>query len=83
MNLPLSATAFFLQLGLLDFGATREYGSSFVNDYFKIIDGAVEGDRQAVLEYSRKVGFLTGYESQVSLHLMLERNQLHLYLLVT
>jgi len=53
------------QLGLLDFGATREYRPFFVNNYFRIIDGAANGDREAVLEYSRKVGFLTGYESTV------------------
>jgi hypothetical protein len=33
------------QLGLLDFGATREYRPFFVNNYFKIIDGAAKGDR--------------------------------------
>lgn len=53
------------QLGLLDFGATREYRPFFVNNYFRIIDGAANGDQEAVLEYSRKVGFLTGYESSV------------------
>ena len=52
-------------MGLLDFGATREYRPFFVNNYFRIIDGAANGDREAVLEYSRKVGFLTGYESTV------------------
>lgn len=55
----------FLQLGLLDFGATREYRPFFVNNYFKIIDGAAKGDREQILEYSRKLGFLTGYESKV------------------
>ena len=53
------------QLGLLDFGATREYRPFFVNNYFKIIDGAAKGDRDQILEYSRIVGFLTGYESKV------------------
>lgn len=52
------------QLGLLDFGATREYRPGFVNTYFKIIDGAAKRDRQAVLEHSREVGFLTGFESK-------------------
>jgi len=55
------------QLGLLDFGATREYRPFFVNNYFKIIDGAAKGDRDQILEYSRIVGFLTGYESKVIL----------------
>ena len=52
------------QLGLLDFGATREYRPGFVNTYFKIIDSAAKKDRQAVLEHSREVGFLTGFESK-------------------
>ena len=51
------------KLGLLDFGATREWGQSFVNNYFKIIQGGANGDRNQVLENSVKVGFLTGYES--------------------
>jgi hypothetical protein len=53
------------KIGLLDFGATREYKPSFVNTYFKIIDAAAHKKRDAVLEYSRDIGFLTGYESKV------------------
>ena len=53
------------QLGLLDFGATREYRPFFVNNYFKIIDGAANGNGKAVLDYSVKTGFLTGYESKI------------------
>ena len=52
------------KIGLLDFGATREYKPEFVNTYFKIIDSAVDRNREDVLKYSREVGFLTGYESQ-------------------
>ena len=52
------------KLGLLDFGATREYRPGFVNTYFNIINSAVGQDREAVLNYSREVGFLTGYESK-------------------
>lgn len=53
------------QLGLLDFGATREFRPFFVDNYFEIIDGAARGSRDAVLEYSRAVGFLTGHEAEV------------------
>ena len=52
------------QIGLLDFGATREYRPGFVNTYYNIINNAVEGDREAVLKFSRDIGFLTGYESK-------------------
>lgn len=53
------------QVGLLDFGATREFRPFFVNNYYKIIEGAAKGDTEQILEYSRKIGFLTGYEAQV------------------
>merc|ERR1719427_708476 len=53
------------KIGLLDFGATREYRPEFVNTYFKIIDCAAHRDREGVLKFSRELGFLTGYESQV------------------
>ena len=52
------------QIGLLDFGATREYRPGFVNTYFNIINSAVEEDREGVLKFSRDVGLLTGYESK-------------------
>ena len=51
------------KLGLLDFGATREWNKTFVNNYFKIIQGAANGDRDQVKDYSSKIGFLTGFEN--------------------
>jgi aarF domain-containing kinase len=51
------------KLGLLDFGATREWNPSFVNTYFKIIQGGANGDRSQVLKNSVELGFLTGYEN--------------------
>ncbi|TRY67370.1 hypothetical protein TCAL_12094 [Tigriopus californicus] len=53
------------EVGLLDFGATREFRPFFVNNYYKIIEGAAKGDPEQILEYSRNIGFLTGYEAQV------------------
>lgn len=52
------------RLGLIDFGATREYRPFFVNNYFKILQGAANGDRNQILDFSTKVGFLTGYENK-------------------
>jgi len=52
-------------IGLLDFGATRKFKPKFVNTYFKIIDAAAKKDREHVLKYSQKIGFLTGYESKL------------------
>jgi aarF domain-containing kinase len=55
-----------LQLILLDFGASRQYSKTFIDMYIEIIRGAADGDRDRVLEMSRKIGFLTGYESKVT-----------------
>lgn len=53
------------QLILLDFGACREYEKSFMDKYIEIIYAASEGDRKKILNLSREMGFLTGYESKV------------------
>lgn len=55
------------RLILLDFGASREYSKEFLDDYVRIIKAAAEGDRATVLAASREIGFLTGYESKVSM----------------
>jgi len=54
-----------LQVVLLDFGASREYSKNFVDKYIKVIEGAAENDREKVLDYSRELGFLAGYETKV------------------
>lgn len=53
------------QLILLDFGACRSYSKKFMDDYIEIINGASNGDRNKVLTLSKKMGFLTGYESKI------------------
>ena len=53
-------------LVLLDFGASRAYDKKFVETYIKIIKAAADKDMEAILKYSRQIGFLTGYESKVS-----------------
>ncbi|KAF3427913.1 hypothetical protein E2986_00180 [Frieseomelitta varia] len=53
------------QLILLDFGACREYEKSFMDKYIEIIYAASEGDRKKILNLSREMGFLTGYESKL------------------
>ncbi|XP_053695415.1 atypical kinase COQ8B, mitochondrial [Sabethes cyaneus] len=49
---------------LIDFGATRFYSKPFMDDYMQVIQAATKNDRKRILELSRKMGFLTGYESQ-------------------
>ena len=53
------------QICLLDFGASREYPKKFVDIYIKIIHAASVGDRNTVVECSKLLGFLSGYESKV------------------
>ncbi|PSR79418.1 hypothetical protein PHLCEN_2v7063 [Hermanssonia centrifuga] len=52
------------QIELVDFGATRTYSTRFIDDWFRLLRAAAEGDRQACVEWSVKVGYLTGAESE-------------------
>ncbi|XP_014260393.1 atypical kinase COQ8B, mitochondrial isoform X2 [Cimex lectularius] len=52
------------KLVLLDFGATRSYSKKFMDEYINIIKAAADREKEVVLEMSRKMGFLTGYESK-------------------
>lgn len=51
------------KLNLLDFGATRSYGDTFIKNYIGCLRAAVKGDRQGVEDFSYKLGYLTGNES--------------------
>ncbi|XP_065037269.1 protein ABC transporter 1, mitochondrial-like [Musa acuminata AAA Group] len=52
-------------INLIDFGAAREYPKNFVDDYLRMVIACANSDRDAVLEMSRRLGFLTGEESDV------------------
>jgi len=52
------------QLILLDFGATRSFDQKFLSDYLRIIKAAADNNRELVLNLSKEMGFLTGYESK-------------------
>jgi aarF domain-containing kinase len=54
-------------IGLLDFGAAREFSKPFVDDYLRLVWAAANKDRDTIAELSIKLGFLTGYESKVML----------------
>jgi hypothetical protein len=56
-----------MQIELLDFGACREYSSDFLNKYGRILLSASRGDREGVWQHSKGLGFVTGYESQVTI----------------
>ncbi|XP_016995736.2 atypical kinase COQ8B, mitochondrial [Drosophila takahashii] len=52
------------RLMLIDFGSTRFYRHEFIRNYRRVIMSAAEDNRQGVLEMSRQMGFLTGYETK-------------------
>ncbi|KAI0234748.1 hypothetical protein L0F63_007293 [Massospora cicadina] len=52
------------QLGLLDFGATREFDDKFLADYLHLLKAGVAADRAGCIEYSLRLGYLTGDEHQ-------------------
>ncbi len=54
-----------MQIVLLDFGATRTFSTEFAASYLQLLTAAVNMDRQASLEWSRNLGFLTGEETEV------------------
>ncbi|KAF5896870.1 aarF domain-containing protein kinase 4-like, partial [Clarias magur] len=49
---------------LLDFGACREYPESFTDDYIEVVHAASVGDRDRVLQKSKDLKFLTGFETK-------------------
>jgi aarF domain-containing kinase len=51
------------RLGLLDFGAGRDFDNKFLKDYIEIIHGSYTSDKEKILFYSKKMGFLTGEEN--------------------
>ena len=50
---------------LVDFGATREYSKEFIDGWLRLLSAAVDEDRDACVEWSRKLGYLTGEENEV------------------
>ncbi|XP_067102963.1 atypical kinase COQ8B, mitochondrial [Osmerus mordax] len=52
------------QIILLDFGACRDYPESFTDDYIQVVHAASIGDRKTVLDKSKDLKFLTGFEAK-------------------
>ncbi|CAH2355684.1 atypical kinase Coq8p, mitochondrial [[Candida] railenensis] len=51
------------KIELLDFGAARDFGDGFIDDYINVLRSSVKKDRDGVEYYSKKLGYLTGLES--------------------
>ncbi|KAL0712503.1 hypothetical protein Bca4012_019481 [Brassica carinata] len=54
-------------INLIDFGAARDYPKKFVDDYLRMVMACADKDSKGVIEMSRRLGFLTGDESDVML----------------
>lgn len=54
-----------MQIELVDFGATREYSKEFMDNWLHLLQAGVAGDRNACIEWSLKLGYLTGEENDV------------------
>lgn len=52
------------KIELLDFGAARDFGDSFIENYIAVLRAAIKKDRKAIKEISKDLGYLTGLESQ-------------------
>ena len=53
------------KLGLIDFGASREYTKEFMDGWYRLLMSAVKGDRETMKDESEKLGYLTGEENEV------------------
>ncbi|KAE8722827.1 protein notum-like protein [Hibiscus syriacus] len=54
-------------INLIDFGAARDFPKRFVDDYLRMVMACANNDREAVIEMSQRLGFLTGMESDLML----------------
>lgn len=50
-------------VGLLDFGASREFEPEFVDEYLRLVWAAAQNNEDAIVEVSARMGFLTGMET--------------------
>lgn len=53
------------RINLIDFGAARRFDKEFVDNYMKIVYSAATNDKETLLEYSKKIGFLNGKENEI------------------
>lgn len=55
------------QIYLLDFGAAREFSFEFCQAYLETFIAAYKNDRKGIIEATKKLGFLSGEESETML----------------
>ncbi|XP_071718631.1 protein ABC transporter 1, mitochondrial [Rutidosis leptorrhynchoides] len=54
-------------INLIDFGAARSYPKPFVDNYLRMVVACANCDREGIIEMSKRLGFLTGEESEIML----------------
>lgn len=54
-------------INLIDFGAARDFPKCFVDDYLRMVLACANSDREEVIVMSKRLGFLTGMESEIML----------------
>ncbi|XP_037740327.1 atypical kinase COQ8B, mitochondrial isoform X2 [Chelonia mydas] len=52
------------EVTLLDFGASRPFSREFTHHYIEVMKAAAEGDRAKVLQKSKDLKFMTGFETK-------------------
>ncbi|XP_050784441.1 atypical kinase COQ8B, mitochondrial isoform X1 [Gopherus flavomarginatus] len=52
------------QVTLLDFGASRAFSREFTHHYIEVVKAAADGDRAKVLQKSKDLKFVTGFETK-------------------
>ena len=55
-------------LSLIDFGASRDYDKSFVDEYIRVVWSAANKDEETMMQSSLKLGFITGWKN---MHLLM------------
>jgi aarF domain-containing kinase len=61
----ISLLIYTVQIELVDFGATREYTKDFIDMWLHLLQAAATDDRGACIEWSLRLGYITGEESEV------------------
>lgn len=57
-----------VKIGLLDFGAARDYKENFIKTYMNIVYNGTYFNKEKVIKFSQDLGFLTGFESEIMLN---------------
>ncbi|XP_067412710.1 atypical kinase COQ8B, mitochondrial isoform X2 [Emydura macquarii macquarii] len=52
------------EVTLLDFGASRPFSREFTHHYIEVVKAAADGDRAKVLQKSKDLKFVTGFETK-------------------